>query len=125
MRAFSALLPMLLLMVVTQGCRGEVEEAAARITGGDPHRGAELIRQYGCGSCHLIPGVGGAEGMVGPPLEHLASRTHLAGRLENDVPNLMRWIRHPQQVEPGNLMPEMGVTEAHARDIAAYLYTLR
>jgi cytochrome c1 len=38
---------------------------------------------------------------------------------------MMRWIQHPQHVEKGNVMPEMGVTETDARDITAFLYTLR
>jgi cytochrome c1 len=37
----------------------------------------------------------------------------------------LRWIQHPLQVRPDTPMPEMGVTEADSRDIAAYLYTLR
>lgn len=49
----------------------------------------------------------------------------VAGMLRNSPANLIRWIRDPQGVVPGNAMPDMGVTEADARDIAAYLYTLR
>jgi cytochrome c1 len=45
--------------------------------------------------------------------------------LRNTPPNLVRWIREPQAVVPGNAMPNMGVSEVDARDIAAYLYTLR
>ena len=45
--------------------------------------------------------------------------------LRNTPANLVRWIREPQAVVPGNAMPDMGVSEADARDIAAYLYTLR
>ena len=45
--------------------------------------------------------------------------------LRNSPANLVRWIRDPQGVVPGNAMPNMGVSDAEARDIAAYLYTLR
>ncbi len=111
--------------VVLCGCRGDVERTAAAMTGGTPARGKEIIRRYGCEACHSIPGVAGARGQVGPPLDGIGSRAYLAGRLPNDPSNMMRWIRDPQGVEPGTAMPRMGVTEADARDIAAYLYTLR
>jgi cytochrome c2 len=101
--------------------------AAAQPTqpGGDPARGAALIRDYGCGACHQIPGVADADGLVGPPLSNIALRVYLAGMLRNTPDNMMFWLRHPQQVVPGNVMPDMGVTAPDARDIAAYLYTLR
>ena len=81
--------------------------------------------QYGCPACHTIPGVKNANGNVGPPLARIGERTYIAGMLRNTPPNLVRWIREPQAVVPGNAMPDMGVSEADARDIAAYLYTLR
>ncbi|HEV2854990.1 MAG TPA: c-type cytochrome [Thermoanaerobaculia bacterium] len=107
------------------GCQGDVEQTAAAMTGGSPVRGREVIRRYGCESCHSIPGVVGARGQVGPPLDNIASRSYLAGRLPNSPDNMIRWIRDPQSVEPGTLMPQMGVTEQDGKDIAAYLYTLR
>jgi cytochrome c len=94
------------------------------VAGGDARRGTRLIAHYGCGSCHVIPGVPGAQGGVGPPLTRFAERTYIAGALRNEPVALVRWIRFPQHVEPGTAMPDLGVTEQHARDIAAYLYTL-
>jgi cytochrome c2 len=93
--------------------------------GGDPARGVALIRDYGCGSCHQIPGVADADGLVGPPLSNIGVRVYLAGMLRNTPDNLMLWLRHPQQIVPGNVMPDMGMTVPDARDIATYLYTLR
>jgi putative membrane protein len=98
---------------------------ARQRTGGDPDRGRTKIQRYGCGSCHTVPGVAGANSMVGPPLDKLAMRNYLAGRLPNSAENLKKWIRHPRSVDPQTAMPEMGVTEQDARDIAAYLYTLK
>ena len=114
-----------LALALLCGCKGDVERTAAAMTGGNPQRGREIIRRYGCESCHSIPGVVGAKGMVGPPLDNIASRSILAGQLSNTPENLMRWIRDPQSVEPGTAMPMLGVTEKDGRDIAAYLYTLR
>lgn len=87
--------------------------------------GAAKIEQYGCGSCHTIPGVPGARAHVGPPLTAFNRRTYIAGKLANDPPNLELWIMHPRSVRPDTAMPEMGVTKNDAADIAAYLYLLR
>lgn len=95
-----------------------------QVSQGDPERGAVLIADYGCGSCHTIPGIGGADALVGPPLDHFSRRGYIAGQLRNSPDNLTRWIRDPQEVEPGTAMPDLGITTAEARDIAAYLYTL-
>jgi cytochrome c2 len=110
------------------GCRRSsalAAEEAARITGGDPARGSVAIRHYGCGACHTIPGIEGARGTVGPTLAGISGRSYIAGVLVNSPANLVRWIRHPQQVDSLTAMPEMGVSEADARDIASYLYTIR
>jgi cytochrome c len=101
------------------------DDEIVRSTGGDIERGRAHIRRYGCHTCHTIPGVPGASGKVGPSLDKLTDRVYLAGRLENNVPNLINWIRHPHAYDSVTVMPEMGVTEQDARDIAAYLYTLR
>ncbi len=95
------------------------------MTGGDPRRGASLLRDYGCSSCHTIPGVAGAVGTVGPPLSRMAARSYVAGRLEHTPANLIRWIRFPRSVDPQTAMPELGVPEQAAKDMAAYLETLR
>jgi cytochrome c2 len=91
---------------------------------GSPERGALYIAQVGCGSCHKIPGIDGAEGLVGPPLDHMGKRIFIAGLLRNTPANMVTWLRYPQQVVPGNAMPDMGLNEGQARDITAYLYTL-
>src|SRR5947207_12031543 len=93
--------------------------------GDNASRGAAAIGRYGCGSCHTISGVPGANGLVGPPLNGIGSREYIAGEVPNTAANLMRWIQHPHQIEPHTVMPEMNVTEQDSRDIAAYLYTLR
>ena len=95
------------------------------VPGGDPALGKQLIAQHGCGSCHSIPGVSGADGMVGPPLDHFARRSYIAGEVVNNADFLVRWIEVPQAIEPGTAMPNLGVSEGQARNIAAYLYTLR
>jgi cytochrome c2 len=87
-------------------------------------QGARALRQYACNGCHTIPGLTGSDTQVGPPLEGLARRAMIAGRLPNTEENLVRWIRSPHSAKPGSAMPDMGVTEEHARQMAAYLSTL-
>ncbi len=93
--------------------------------GGDPSAGRELIRFHGCGGCHTVPGVRGAEGLVGPPLTRLGSRRIIAGHLPNTPENLMTWIQRPREIRRDTLMPDTGVSDQEVRHIVAYLYTLR
>ena len=92
---------------------------------GDPARGVAALEKYSCGSCHVIPGVREATGTVAPSLEGIASRPQLAGNLPNTPENLRRWIQRPQEVAEGTDMPDMGVTDQDALDIAAHLSTLK
>ncbi len=112
-----------LVILAIAGCHGQA--APSVVAGGNVQRGKAEIGAYGCGACHTIPGVRGAHGMVGPPLNGFALRAFIAGEAPNTVRTLVQWIRAPQSIEPGTAMPTLGVTEAQARDIAAYLYTLR
>jgi cytochrome c2 len=92
---------------------------------GDPKKGKAAIERYGCGSCHEIAGVTGAVGKVGPPLTGVASRVYIAGVMRNNTVNIVRWIQNPQAFVPNVVMPNLGVSQDDARDIAAYLGTLR
>jgi cytochrome c1 len=103
----------------------QARTTAEQITGGHVDAGETAISRYGCGACHQIPGIPAADGHVGPSLAAIGERAEIAGVLANNPQNLVRWLRHPQQVVPGNGMPDQGVTEREARDIAAYLYTIR
>jgi cytochrome c551/c552 len=100
-------------------------EVAAAMTGGDPARGRSLIEHYGCGSCHTIPGIRGADALVGPSLDRIASRTYVAGVLENNPANMIRWISDPPGVDPMTAMPNLHLNEAEVRHVAAFVYTLR
>jgi putative membrane protein len=111
-------------LAATLSACNDARATAITLTGGDPARGRDVVRVYGCHTCHTIPGVPGADATVGPSLAQLAGRGYVAGRT-NAPDQLIAWIRHPQRVRAGTPMPDTGVTERDARDIAAYLYTLR
>lgn len=96
-----------------------------QVSGGDADLGKQALSSYGCGACHQVAGIANARGDVGPPLDGIARRRIIGGYLANDPANLIRWIQDPQGVAPGNAMPNMNVTDQDARNIAAYLYTLK
>jgi cytochrome c2 len=114
-----------LFIAVAAGCGRGVEREAAALTMGSPARGKDAINRHGCATCHQIPGIGGTQGLVGPPLKGIANRSYVAGTLVNAPENMTRWIQNPQAVDQKTAMPNLGLSEAEARDVAAYLYTLR
>lgn len=101
----------------------EARTAAAAMPG-DARRGAKALYQYACNACHTIPGVTGSSPQVGPSLAGMARRAMIGGRLANTPDNMVRWLRRTHEVDPRTAMPEMGLAEQDARDIAAYLATL-
>jgi cytochrome c1 len=119
-----------LTFVLALGCAALLlachdEPARIVLPGGDPDKGKAAIVSYGCGACHTIPGVATADGTVGPPLDFWSRRSIIAGEVPNTPANLIRWIQVPQSIEPTTAMPNLGVSEAEAKNIAAYLYTLK
>ncbi len=98
---------------------------AEQATRGSVDRGERLLYSYNCGACHSIPGIAEAKGTVGPPLGGFGNRNYISGSLTNTPENLALWIKDPKQVDSETAMPNLGVTDEQAVDIAAYLYTLR
>jgi cytochrome c1 len=114
------------LVAAAAGCSGgRIEQNPALYAVGDPAAGAAIIRQAGCGGCHTIPGVRGAKGTVGPPLDSFSRRTYIAGRVPNSPENLTTWILDPPSIDPQTAMPNLELDEAQARAVVAYLYTLK
>jgi cytochrome c2 len=104
----------------------ERAEAAAReMTGGEAGRGKLAFARRRCGACHSLLAVDGADGQVGPALDKVARRAFLAGDQPNDPTHMIAWVQHPQAMRPGVGMPELGLGDQEARDLAAYMYTLR
>lgn len=115
----------LLALSACSSKRGQEQRVGEITSGGNAIRGAQMIQYYGCGSCHLIPGISGASGLAGPPLSGIASRIYIAGELQNTPQNMMRWIENPKAINEKTVMPYLGVTHKDAADIAGYLYTLQ
>ena len=102
--------------------RSEDARVARAVTGGDPDRAPAILRRYGCSGCHTIPGIPGADGQVGGSLADIRGRVYVGGVANNTSENLIGWIVAPQRFSPASAMPQTGITEAEARDVAAYLY---
>lgn len=94
------------------------------VLNGDVAAGRAIMASHGCGTCHEIPGVPRARGSVGPSLSGLAHRAYLAGVLPNRPGQLIDWLMDPPAFSPRTAMPDLGLSEAEARDVAAYLYTM-
>ena len=124
-RTCAALLA-ILAVAFAAGCGGEgrLADPPPAVPDGDPQHGAVALGEYGCGSCHTIPGLTGADATVGPPLTRWSERAYIAGAMPNTADNLVDWITDPQAIEPGTAMPDLGVPPSVARDMAAYLFKL-
>ncbi|MFB9047132.1 c-type cytochrome [Sphingobium indicum] len=114
---FRALLPLLL----TTACKPPPDEVHHMPQASAAH-GLEAIKRTGCGACHLIPGLRWPQGRSGPSLEGFADQGLIAGRLPNRPDTLAAYVRDAPSVLPGTTMPAMPLSEADARDVAAYLY---
>ena len=112
---------LLCLTAAMSGCA----PGTARYANGDAERGKTAIQEYGCIGCHAVSGIADLDSNIGPPLAHMARRGYIAGVLANTPDDMVRWLRDPTGVDPRTAMPNLGVTEQDARDMAAYLHTLR
>jgi cytochrome c len=101
----------------------DLRHRAEAMTGGSVERGQLAFARYGCGGCHTARGLAQASGKVGPPLDGFGARAIIAGKLENKPDSLEQWLQDPQKITPGTAMPNLGVTPADSRDLAAFLYT--
>lgn len=99
--------------------------ATPRADQGDPARGKLLVAKFACTTCHVIPGIEGEGGAVGPSLAHVATRPIIGRHLNNTPENISRWLQNPQAVDPDTMMPTLGITAPESRDLAAFLQTLR
>jgi cytochrome c2 len=123
--AFAAIFGLAVVTVagVTWMSKQQTTRVARAISGGDPDRAPELIRRYGCGGCHTISGIPGADGQVGPQLADIIHKVYIGGVASNSPDQLTQWIVSPQKFSPRSAMPATGISEAEARNVVAYLYS--
>jgi cytochrome c len=102
-----------------------VRSANVALSGASAERGKAVIQHYGCNACHAIAGFPDPSVVVAAPISGIAHRAYIAGTLPTTPENVVLWIRFPRTVKPNTAMPDLGVSESEARDVAAYLYSLR
>jgi len=107
------------------GCEETAIPPARELVQGNSEAGRAVIHDVACGICHVIPGVPGARGAVGPSLDGFAQRSFIGGITPNRPANLMRWVRDAPSLSPETAMPPMPLSEEQAVDVVAYLYSLR
>jgi cytochrome c1 len=123
LRRYGVAAPVSLLLAFA-GC-SQVETAVQQpLLGADHEAGRAVIAEVACGVCHVIPGVPGARGIVGPSLAGFARRQLIGGVAPNQPAVLTRWVRDAPSIAPSTGMPALPLTEAQARDVAAFLLTL-
>ena len=111
--------------IMFTACRPPPPASELQAAEGDARRGRIAMQEHDCGVCHVIPGVTGARGRVGPPLRHFSRNVYVAGKFPNQPAVLSAWLLDPPAMAPQTAMPAAGLTEREARDMAAYLYTLQ
>lgn len=122
MQAFLGRLALLPVAFLIAACQ---DSATLQIADGNIERGRELVARYGCAACHTFPDAANQGSNVGPPLHKIAKRAYIGGVLPNTPEDMVRWLQNPPQIDPRTAMPNLGISEAEATDIAAYLYTLK
>lgn len=103
---------------------GDKPGPARTIAGSDPARGLAVMERVGCAACHEIPGIDWPQGQAGPSLKGFGAGPMIGGRLPNQPDVLAAWLIDAPSLAPETGMPPMPLSQAEARDVAAYLYTL-
>jgi hypothetical protein len=124
-RPKTGLVGLIALGLALSACEEASTPVEQRIIGANPEAGRAVIAAIECGVCHRIPGVAGANGIVGPPLDAFGRRQFIAGVHPNQPTTLVKWVMNAPALAPDTGMPDLDLTETQARNVAAYLYTLR
>jgi len=119
---------MLLRVIVQSSADFEKWSAAQRLSAAHDAR-IEAARatflSLSCVNCHTVSRTSAA-GTFGPDLSHLMSRDTLgSGVIPNTTENLRAWIKDPQAIKPGNLMPNMQLNAGELDEVVAYLSSLK
>jgi cytochrome c2 len=80
-------------------------------------RGKQLFySKYGCNSCHIAD-YKNDKGYIGPALAGVGNRLTPAW--------MYKWLKDPNALRPGTLMPNLNLKDDEASDLTAFLTTLK
>lgn len=99
--------------------------AGAVSVAGGPDSAEALFVNKGCVSCHVVAGIQGAVGNIGPDLNGLAGREQIAGMLPMSQDNLRLWLKNPSEVKPGTAMPNLNLSAEDIDVLSSFLMTLK
>lgn len=103
----------------------EMEHPTVNPTSALAKQGEQYFVSKSCSTCHTIGGTK-YSGVVGPNLTNLAQRQMIAGNLLPNTPgNLKAWLKNPQAVKPGALMPNLHLKSQEINALVAFLETLK
>ena len=101
--------------------------AAASTVSGDAKNGEQLFRAKGCIACHVAP-VPGATGTIGPNLTGIgdpAKKPTLTDGAANTPEHIREWIKDPQKLKPGTMMPNLQLSDKEADDLTALITSFK
>lgn len=103
----------------------KAQQAPVASVSGAAAQGEQVFMNGACIGCHTINGTN-AKGLTGPNLTHFASRSVFAGAtLQNTPENVAKWLADPQAVKPGNLMPNLHLSQTQINQLVAFLESLK
>ncbi len=101
------------------------QAAIPTMTASNAVQGEQDFLNGACVGCHTIDGTK-AQGKIGPDLTHVGSRNYIAGgTLLNSADKMSSWLADPQAILPGNLMPNLHLSQTQVTDLTAFLESLR
>lgn len=91
--------------------------------GGNAERGKELANTIGCKGCHVIGDDLRMREARGFSYDIAPELSHAGSKLDPDW--IYEWIKNPKHFRPTTRMPSLRVTDQEARDLVAFIRTLK
>jgi mono/diheme cytochrome c family protein len=91
--------------------------------GGDPGKGKTIVETVGCKGCHVVGDDDRMRKERGFSFDIAPELTRAGSKL--DPAWLFRWVKNPKDFRPTTRMPDLRLSDQEARDIVAYIMSLR
>jgi len=91
--------------------------------GGNAARGKEIVESVGCLACHAIGDETKVRALRGTSYDIAPELTRVGSKVTPDW--IYDWIRNPRHYNPTTKMPNLRLTDGEARDVTAYLSTMK
>jgi len=105
------------------GDRSAGKASGRASSGGNPARGKTIVGTIGCKGCHVIGDDVRMRNERGFSYDIAPELTRAGSKLDPEW--LFQWLKNPREYRPTTQMPNMRLSDQEARDIVAYLMTLK